>query len=218
MDIRRQIADDASLYGRSPDEIQLLAVSKTFPASDIQQAWQAGQRRFGENYVDEAIVKIQELSDLQIEWHYIGPIQSNKTKKIATYFDWVHSLSNEKHARRLNSQRENNTPLNVCIQVNISNEESKSGLTVSSLADFARLINDLPQLKLRGIMGIPAKETDFDKQRHAFAALTDEFRKLQSDDPDIDTLSMGMSGDMQAAIAEGSTMVRIGTAIFGKRQ
>ena len=208
----------AQRYQRQPEDIRLLAVSKTFPASDIRLAFAAGQTAFGENYVDEALEKINTLSDLDIEWHYIGPIQSNKTRKIAQHFQWVHSLASLKHARRLSEQRpEILPPINTCIQVNISQETSKSGIDVAAVSDFARQLQDLPGIRLRGIMGIPAMAKDMDTQREAFAGLASIYRQLQDQYEHIDTLSMGMTGDMEAAIAEGSTMVRIGTAIFGNR-
>lgn len=212
----RQLSDD---YNRLPASVDLLAVSKTFPADHIRQAYTAGQRAFGENYVDEALAKINTLSDLDIAWHYIGPIQSNKTRKIAENFHWVHSLASEKHARRLSEQRPVTLPpLNVCIQVNISDESSKSGVDANDAKILAANLQDLPGLRLRGIMGIPAKTASLEEQRRAFSSLASIYRQLQTMYQNVDTLSMGMSGDMEAAIAEGSTMVRIGTAIFGARQ
>ena len=208
----------AKRYQRQADEIRLLAVSKTFPADDIRLAFAAGQAAFGENYVDEAVEKMHLLSDLDIEWHYIGPVQSNKTRKIAEHFHWVHSLASIKHARRMSEQRPANmAPISVCIQLNISQESSKSGIGERELHDFARQLQDLPGLRLRGIMAIPARTDDIDVQRLAFARLASIYRKLQADYDGIDTLSMGMTGDMEAAIAEGTTMLRIGTAIFGER-
>ena len=213
-----RIATLAKQYGRNPDDIRLMAVSKTFPASHVRLAYETGQRTFGENYVDEALEKISALAGLDIDWHYIGPIQSNKTKKIATHFQWVHSLASLKHARRLSDQRPADlTPLNVCIQVNISNEASKSGISADELVNFASQVHDLPRLCLRGIMGIPAPAEDFATQRTAFASLAKLYMQLRDTYDHIDTLSMGMSADMEAAIAEGTTMLRIGTAIFGKR-
>ena len=208
----------AKRYQRQADEIRLLAVSKTFPADDIRLAFAAGQAAFGENYVDEAVEKMHLLSDLDIEWHYIGPVQSNKTRKIAEHFHWVHSLASVKHARRLSEQRPANmAPISVCIQLNISQESSKSGIGERELHDFAGQLQDLPGLRLRGIRAIPARPDDIDAQRLAFARLASIYRKLQADYDGIDTLSMGMTGDMEAAIAEGTTMLRIGTAIFGER-
>jgi pyridoxal phosphate enzyme (YggS family) len=216
--VNSRIASLAERYGRSPDDIRLLAVSKTFPAEQIQLAYEAGQRAFGENYVDEALSKIETLAGLDIEWHYIGPIQSNKTRKIAEHFDWVHSVASLKHARRLSEQRPADLPpVNVCIQINISGESSKSGIDGSEVAEFASTVSDLPGLRLRGIMGIPAPSTELTAQREAFASLASKYMELKKSHEGIDTLSMGMSGDMEAAIAEGTTMVRIGTAIFGSR-
>ncbi len=217
--VRQQIQQFSATYGRPENSVKLLAVSKTFPAQDIRQAFDSGQRLFGENYVDEALQKINALSDLEIEWHYIGPIQSNKTRKIAEHFDWVHSLASIKHARRLNNQRPAELqPLNVCIQINISGEDSKSGITTADINELARELQDLPRLRLRGIMGIPEKLSDLHEQRRVFSRLAALYRQLQNNHQHIDTLSMGMTADMEAAIAEGSTMVRIGTAIFGLRQ
>jgi pyridoxal phosphate enzyme (YggS family) len=216
--VNSRIASLAERYGRNPDDIRLLAVSKTFPAEQIQLAYEAGQRAFGENYVDEALSKIETLAGLDIEWHYIGPIQSNKTRKIAEHFDWVHSVASLKHARRLSEQRPADLPpVNVCIQINISGESSKSGIDGSEVAEFASTVSDLPGLRLRGIMGIPAPSTELTAQREAFASLASKYMELKKSHEGIDTLSMGMSGDMEAAIAEGTTMVRIGTAIFGSR-
>ena len=217
--LKRHIQQLCRRYDREADCAQLLAVSKTFPANDIREAYACGQRCFGENYVDEALNKINSLSDLVIEWHYIGPIQSNKTRKIAENFDWVHSLASVKHARRLSEQRpDDRPPLNVCIQVNISHEASKSGLDTDEVTSLAEEIQQLPGLKLRGIMGIPARTSDTASQRQAFAELASIYRQLQDTGEDIDTLSMGMTADLEAAIAEGSTMLRIGTAIFGARE
>ncbi|NOR41555.1 MAG: YggS family pyridoxal phosphate-dependent enzyme [Gammaproteobacteria bacterium] len=214
-----QIQQLAEHHGKLANSIQLLAVSKTFPAEQIRLAYQSGQIAFGENYIDEALVKINTLSDLDIEWHYIGPIQSNKTRKIAENFQWVHSLASLKHAKRLSEQRPTSMPpLNVCIQVNVSGEDSKSGVNAQDAEILASDLQDLPGLLLHGIMGIPAQTTDINEQRQAFSTLASIYQQLKKTYGSIDTLSMGMSGDMEAAIAEGSTMVRIGTAIFGKRQ
>jgi pyridoxal phosphate enzyme (YggS family) len=216
--LQKTIASQAQRYGRDAGDIRLLAVSKTFPVKDVRTAYEAGQHAFGENYVTEALEKIDALSGLDIEWHYIGPIQSNKTKKIAEKFQWVHSLASLKHARRLNEQRPPDLPpLNVCIQVNVSAEASKSGVSPDGLTTLASQVHDLPRLWLRGIMGIPAATKNFETQRQAFKSLANLYMQLQQSYDHIDTLSMGMSGDMEAAIAEGTTMVRIGTAIFGSR-
>jgi PLP dependent protein len=225
-EVRDQLALAAKASGRSPSEICLLAVSKTFPASDIRLAYDAGQRCFGENYVQEGIEKIADLSDLrdQIEWHFIGPLQSNKTKLVSENFDWVHSIDRLKIAQRLNEQRPKNfKPLNVCIQVNISEENSKSGVNPNEVLDLCLAISQMPMLRLRGLMSIPEPTDDEVKQRAAHHLLYKILQNLKNNPQlsnsrtQLDTLSMGMSSDMKAAIQEGSTMVRIGTAIFGKR-
>jgi pyridoxal phosphate enzyme (YggS family) len=218
-----RINQAAQNCSRSPDEINLLAVSKTKPISDIIAAYQAGQRLFGENYVQEGETKINALqADYpDIEWHFIGPLQSNKTKIVAEHFDWMHTLSRGKIAQRLHEQRPSDkSPLNVCIQVNISQEESKSGINSANFADVATLaltIASLPHLKLRGLMAIPTATDDVQLQQQEFSQLKQLFDQLKQQYPSVDTLSMGMSGDMDIAIANGSTMVRIGSAIFGER-
>ena len=214
------IQDSASKAGRNPAEIKLLAVSKTKPNQAIREAWQAGQRMFGENYVQEGIQKIQELEALDgIEWHFIGPLQSNKTRVVAEHFDWVQTIDRAKIAERLNKQRPTNmAPLQVCIQVNICADENKSGVTPDEVKPLAKLISDMPNINLRGIMTIPANTDSTKEQRQAFNAMQTLFKELQSEYPQVDTLSMGMSGDMDTAIQSGSTMVRIGTAIFGARE
>ncbi|KMT65857.1 YggS family pyridoxal phosphate-dependent enzyme [Catenovulum maritimum] len=203
----------------SNHNVQLLAVSKTKPLDMIREAYHSGQRLFGENYVQEAIEKIQSASDLtEIEWHLIGPLQSNKTKQVAEHFDWVQSIDRFKIAQRLNDQRPDNLPvLNVCIQVNISNEASKSGLTSEAVCELAAQISALPNLRLRGIMAIPAKTKDEQELDQAFSQLFEIYKNLQQEYSSVDTLSMGMSQDMAQAIKNGSTMVRIGSAIFGQR-
>jgi len=204
---------------KAQSDIVLLAVSKTRPAADIRAAHGCGLDQFGESYLQEALDKIGELSDLPLTWHFIGPIQSNKTRPIAEHFQWVHSVARAKIARRLSEQRPADLPpLQVCLQVNISGEESKSGAAVEELPALAALVAELPGLQLRGLMAIPAATEDESAQRLAFASLRRTFEALQQDYPHMDTLSMGMSGDWEAAIAEGSTMIRIGTAIFGPRQ
>ncbi|GGQ09676.1 YggS family pyridoxal phosphate enzyme [Shewanella litoralis] len=198
----------------------MLAVSKTKPINDIIAAYDAGQRQFGENYVQEGETKITTLATdyPDIEWHFIGPLQSNKTRIVAEHFDWMHTVSRDKIAQRLNDQRPNNKkPLNVCIQVNISQEDSKSGVDANQVAMLALTINQLPNLRLRGLMAIPTATADTQLQQQEFANLKTLFDQLQQQYPSIDTLSMGMSGDMDIAIANGSTMVRIGSAIFGER-
>lgn len=213
------IASAAQLADRSANEVKLLAVSKTKPATMIEEAWQAGQRAFGENYVQEGLQKIIDLKHLNgLEWHLIGPLQSNKCKPVAEQFDWVQSLDRSKIAKRLNDNRPSGKgPLQVCIQVNISGEASKSGIELSEVENLAKEIADMPNLVLRGLMAIPSN-TDDDKALAAeFQQLYDLYKHLQHQYDDVDTLSMGMSSDSELAIKHGSTMVRIGTAIFGKR-
>ena len=206
-------------YNRCRKDIQLLAVSKHHPADNIREAYATGQKAFGENYVQELVDKAEQLSDLDIEWHFIGPLQSNKTKKIAGIASWVHTIGRLKIGKRLNDQRpENLPPLSVCIQVNISGESSKSGVLPNDIAALAKEISKLPRLHLRGLMVIPAAETDFAKQRAVFAKVNALKNQLTEQGYPMDTLSMGMTGDMEAAIAEGATIVRIGTAIFGARE
>jgi pyridoxal phosphate enzyme (YggS family) len=208
--------------GRPQQSVRLLAVSKTFPAEAVLEAVSAGQRAFGENYLQEALDKIAAVAGAlpteQVEWHFIGPIQSNKTRPIAASFAWVHTVERLKIAQRLSEQRPAGmAPLNICIQVNISGEASKSGATPEELPELARQVAQLPNLKLRGLMAIPEPETDVAKQRAAFARLRALFDQLRADGIELDTLSMGMSADMAAAIAEGATIVRVGSAIFGSR-
>ncbi len=198
--------------------VRLLAVSKRKPASLIREAAMAGQHCFGENYVDEGVTKIRELTDLHLEWHFIGHIQSNKTRLIASYYDWVQSIDRIKTVDRLAMQRpEALKPLNVCIQVNIDGETTKSGCNPEHIDELAAAVSAHRQLNLRGIMSIPAPDSSTDNQRQVFAGLHKLYTHLRSSYPQVDTLSMGMSGDMESAIAEGATMVRIGTAIFGAR-
>jgi pyridoxal phosphate enzyme (YggS family) len=216
--VREQIVQAASACKRESDSILLLAVSKKKPASDIRQAWELGQRDFGENYLQEALQKMEELKELDITWHFIGAIQSNKTRNIAEAFDWVHCIDRAKIARRLSEQRPPDLgPLNVCIQVNIDHESSKAGIELAELPELANAIHQLPGIRLRGLMTIPAPQESFDLQRSAFAKLANALESLRQQGIDCDTLSMGMTQDMEAAIAEGSTLVRIGTAIFGER-
>lgn len=217
-EVRQQIATCCAQYQRNSADVTLLAVSKTKPAELLRAAYEAGQRDFGENYLQESLDKQQELADLAITWHFIGPIQSNKTRAIAEHFQWVHSVDRLKVARRLSEQRPPELPpLNICLQVNISAEESKSGITVDELPELAREVAALPNLTLRGLMAIPAPAESLAEQRAPLAALRKALETLKAEHPQLDTLSMGMSGDLEAAIAEGSTMVRIGTAIFGAR-
>ncbi|ACC71689.1 YggS family pyridoxal phosphate-dependent enzyme [Paraburkholderia phymatum] len=218
--VHQRIALAARIAGRDPGSIALLAVSKTFPAEDVRAAHVAGQRAFGENYVQEALTKIGALSDLRasLAWHFIGPLQSNKTRPVAEHFDWVHSVDRLKIAQRLSEQRPDTAPaLNVCLQVNISGEASKSGVTPEEALDVARQVAALPRLRLRGLMAIPEPAGDVEQQRVPHRALRELFDRLRAQGLDLDTLSMGMSGDLEAAVLEGATIVRVGTAIFGAR-
>ena len=226
--VRQRLELAALAAKREPEDIQLLAVSKTFPARVIEEAMHAGQTAFGENYVQEGVEKIQQLVKLRpwLEWHFIGPLQSNKTRDVAEHFDWVHSIDRLKIAERLSTQRAefpNLSELQVCVQINVSDEHSKSGISLTEVETLCDAVSKLPNLVLRGLMTIPAPATDVHQQRQAFAAIRECFTSIKvkhSNDVRFDffdTLSMGMSDDMEAAIAEGSTMVRIGSAIFGKR-
>lgn len=216
--VRARIAKAEIRYGRTSGSVTLLAVSKTHDASALQAAHAGGQLHFGESYAQEALEKMRALHKLPLVWHFIGPLQSNKTRDVAEHFAWVHSVDREKIARRLNEQRpETLPPLNVCLQVNISGEASKSGVAPAEVAALARVVADCPRLRLRGLMAIPAPQPDFDQQRAAFRALHELYEQLRTAGFDLDTLSMGMSDDLEAAIAEGATLVRVGTAIFGAR-
>lgn len=213
------IEQSASAANRPTNAVKLLAVSKTKPVSDIVQAYEAGQRLFGENYVQEGVEKVKALQHLSaIEWHFIGPIQSNKSRLVAENFAWVHSIDRLKIAQRLNDQRSPHKLLNVCIQVNIDDEQSKSGLALEEVAELAKAIVQLPHLKLRGLMTIPMARASVPEQQQSFARMQAAFTELSQRYPQVDTLSMGMSADMALAIQYGSTLVRIGTAIFGHRQ
>lgn len=221
--IKNEIHKIALDCDRNPNTIELIAVSKTKPVTLIAQAIDAGQLAFGENYVQEGVEKIayfnKNMPNTPITWHFIGPLQSNKTKLVAENFDWMHTIERFKIAQRLNDQRPTDMDkLNVLIQVNISNEESKSGIAVDEVADLVKQIITLPNLRLRGLMTIPEIENDYAKQLEVFEQMTQLLESLKTDYPFLDTLSMGMSGDMKAAIVAGSTMVRIGSAIFGARQ
>jgi len=217
-EIKQRIATASKNCGRNPQTVQLLAVTKTKPAEDLRIAYAAGQRCFGENYVQEALDKQQKLHDLDIEWHFIGPIQSNKTRPIAEHFDWVHSVDRLKIAQRLNQQRPASLPpLNICLQVNLDDEASKSGVSLQELPALLSTINDLEHLRVRGFMAIPAARCDTNAQQRVLQSLSDALAQWQPQYPQLDTLSMGMSGDLEAAVAAGSTMVRIGTDIFGAR-
>jgi len=224
--VTKTIADAAAQAGRAADSVQLLAVSKTFGPEAVLDAVHAGQRAFGENYVQEGVDKVAAVGaalnatapEVQLEWHFIGPIQSNKTRPIAENFAWVHTIEREKIAVRLNEQRpETLAPLQVCLQVNTSGEASKSGIPPDEVAALARAVQGLPRLKLRGLMSIPEPEDDFDRQRAAFRVLRELYDSLRAAGIELDTLSMGMSADMRAAIMEGASIVRVGSAIFGAR-
>lgn len=216
--IRGRIEAACRQYRHRPDCASLLAVSKTFPAETLRLAHTAGLRRFGESYLDEAEKKLAALADLDAEWHFIGPLQSNKTRRIAALFDWVQSVDRLKTARRLADQRPaGREPLNICLQVNISGETSKAGVVPEELNRLAAAVSELPALRLRGLMAIPARTTDFTAQRAAFATLRRLYDELIRQGHTLDTLSMGMTGDLEAAIAEGSTLVRVGRGIFGER-
>jgi len=218
--VRERIVTACAACGRAPDAVALLAVSKTRPAEDLRTAFGVGQRDFGENYLQEALEKQAQLSDLPIVWHFIGPLQSNKSRAVAEHFDWMHTVDRLKIAQRLSDQRPAAlAPLNICLQVNIDAEDSKSGATPAELPALAAAVAELPNLRLRGLMAIPAPRSDVAEQRQPFeqlAALLQQLREQLPGQP-LDTLSMGMSGDMEAAIAGGATVVRIGTDIFGAR-
>ncbi|MDM8547302.1 YggS family pyridoxal phosphate-dependent enzyme [Candidatus Venteria ishoeyi] len=218
--VRERITQTATKWQRNPADIQLLAVSKTHPATAIKSAATQGQRCFGENYLQDALPKIESLKNAgyDLEWHFIGAMQSNKTRPIAAHFDWVETLSSLKHAQRLHQQRPPHlAPLNVCLQVNISREPQKSGINPAELETLASAVSQLPRLRLRGLMALPASADTLEQQRLPFARLFHLFTELKSQGFALDTLSMGMSADLEAAIAEGATQVRIGTAIFGPR-
>jgi len=216
--VRKRIASAAQACGRDPAGIGLVAVSKTFGADAISAARAQGQRAFGENHVQEAVAKIAALSGLDLEWHFIGPIQSNKTRLVAERFDWVHSVDRLKIAERLSAARPDRLPpLNVCIQVNIGDEATKSGAAPGGALALARATAALPRLRLRGLMAIPPASQDYARQRRYFAQLRELKDAIMAAGIALDTLSMGMSADLEAAIAEGATLVRVGTAIFGAR-
>jgi pyridoxal phosphate enzyme (YggS family) len=221
-DVDTTIAEACDAAGRGRASVQLLAVSKTFPPEAVLEAMQAGQRAFGENYVQEALDKMEAVAQaapgVPVEWHFIGPIQSNKTRPIATHFAWVHTVDRLKVAQRLSEQRPPELgPLNICLQVNVSGEATKSGVSEDELPELARQVANLPYLRLRGLMTIPEPETDPVRQRLPFARLRQLAEALREQGIDVDTLSMGMSGDLVAAVAEGATIVRVGSAIFGAR-
>jgi hypothetical protein len=214
--INAQIRQAEIVHKRPIGSVQLLAVSKNKPATDIAQAYQIGQRHFGENYLQEALTKQQQLTAFNISWHFIGPIQSNKTRAIATHFQWVHSVDRLKIAERLSEQRPKHLPpLNICLQVNISDEQTKSGVELTDLAELIAQVRLLPNLRLRGVMAIPAPQTDHELQRLPYRKIYQSVSALNL--LELDTYSFGMTGDLVAAIAEGATIVRIGTALFGSR-
>ena len=220
--VRERIAAAEQRFDRAPGSVTLVAVAKTKPASLIREAWAAGQHQFGENFVQEAAEKLDELSQLSgpggIEWHFVGAIQANKSRMVAERFDWVHTVDRLRIARRLNDQRPAFLPpLNVCLQVNVSGEPSKAGVRPEEAADLATAVAELPRLRLRGLMTIPRPCMGFDEQRGALRPLVEVYEGLCSDGLALDTLSMGMTDDLEAAVAEGATMVRIGTAVFGPR-
>jgi len=225
--VRARIVRAAQAAQRDPEAVRLLAVSKTQPAERVLEAWRLGQRAFGENYVQEALDKMERLALLAdtdpagkaIEWHLIGPLQSNKTRQVAERFAWVHTVDREKIARRLSEQRPAALPaLNILLQVNISGEATKAGVTPGAAPALARALATLPGLRLRGLMAIPEPTPDASVQRARFAAVRALYDTIVTDGLALDTLSMGMSADLESAVAEGSTMVRIGTAIFGERE
>ena len=220
--IQQQIQQTAAQCDRKSGDVHLLAVSKTKPASAVLEAAEAGQQAFGENYVQEGVEKIrairEQCPDLDLEWHFIGPVQSNKTRPIAEHFDWVHAVDRERIAKRLSDQRPAGMPpVNICLQVNISGEESKSGVKPEEVLALAKAVSAYPNVRLRGLMAIPEPDSDPVKQREPFKAMKTLFNQLRENGFDVDTLSMGMSADMAPAIEEGATIVRIGTAIFGAR-
>ncbi|MGB0444558.1 MAG: YggS family pyridoxal phosphate-dependent enzyme [Porticoccaceae bacterium] len=219
--VKQRIDQAVTQAGRDPKSLKLLAVSKTRPASDIEEAFIKGLSAFGENYLQEAIEKINSLATLGAEWHFIGPLQSNKTRQVAEHFDWVHSVDRIKIAKRLSEQRPDHLPpINICLQVNIDAEPSKSGVLPEDAIDLALIISDLPNIHLRGLMAIPKASSTLDAQRQPFRALRllkEQVNQQLDNSQKLDTLSMGMSGDIEAAILEGSTILRVGTDIFGPR-
>jgi PLP dependent protein len=213
-----RIAAACKAAGRRPGSVQLLAVSKTWPESCVRAASVAGQRSFGENYVQEAVAKAMATRDLNLEWHFIGPLQSNKTRLVAEHFTWVHSIDRLKLAERLSAQRPDGMPaIQACVQVNVSGEASKSGCHPDDTADLCQAVAALPGLRLRGLMAIPEPTDDVMAQREPFRRLRELCEQMRADGLALDTLSMGMSHDLEAAVTEGATIVRIGTAIFGER-
>ena len=216
--VLERMAGAARRAGRDPAELTLVAVSKTRPATDLQTLIDCGQQHFGENYLQEALPKIETLRPRRLVWHFIGQLQSNKTAPVAEYFDWVHTVDRLKLVQRLAAQRPFHAPpLNVCVQVKLGDEPGKGGATVGDLPALLEAVARQPQLRLRGLMTLPPAESAEADQRRWFAALREVFQQMQRQHPAMDTLSMGMSGDLEAAILEGATMIRIGTALFGER-
>ena len=216
--VRTRIAELERRYRREPGSVTLLAVSKTKPPEAVRAAVAAGQSAFGENHLQDAMTKVDALDGQGVSWHFIGAVQSNKTRPIAAHFDWVHSIERERIATRLSTQRPTGRgPLDVCIEVNVSGEDTKSGVPPAEVEPLARLIRELPGLRLRGLMAIPRPAEDFEAQRIPFRLLREILDDLNAKGLGLDTLSMGMTGDLEAAVAEGATMVRVGTAIFGAR-
>lgn len=217
--VRDRVAKAAIDADRDTASVSLLVVSKTKPVSDIESAYNAGQRLFGENYVQEGVEKIQALEHLaDIEWHFIGPLQSNKTRLVAEHFDWMQSIEREKIARRLHEQRPDNMPdLQILLQVNLDNESTKAGVTLANVQELAEQVSRFDRLTLRGLMAIPKADATEQQQAESYQALYTVFQELKEKYPTIDTLSLGMTNDLEAAVKHGSTMVRIGTAIFGER-
>ena len=218
--VRARIVTACAAADRDPAGVQLLAVSKTFPAEAVREAVAAGQTAFGENYVQEGVAKIEALADVrsQLVWHCIGPLQSNKTRVVAEHFDWVHSIDRLKIAERLSQQRPDALPpLQVCLQVNVDGGANKSGVSADEALALAQAVASLPRLRLRGLMAIPEPAPDFDTQRALFLRATAVFEEIRAAGIELDTLSLGMSADLEAAVAAGSTLVRVGTAIFGQR-
>ena len=217
--VRARMDAAARHFGRPPSAIGLVAVAKTWPAAAIRAAWRCGQRRFGENYAHELAEKSRQLADLDVEWHFIGHLQSNKSRLVAHTAAWVHSIDRLEIAQRLSRERgDSRPPLQVCVQVNVSAEASKSGVSPDQALPLLHMIADLPNLRLRGLMTLPAPAPDFEAQRAAFAQVRTLFETARDEGLPLDTLSMGMSDDLEAAIAEGATLVRVGTAIFGPRR
>ena len=216
--VRARVGELERRYHREPGSVTLLAVSKTKPAEAVRAAVAAGQHAFGENHLQDAMTKVDALGGQGVSWHFIGAVQSNKTRPIAAHFDWVHSIEREKIATRLSAQRPaGREPLDVCIEVNVSGEDTKSGVPPAGVETLARLIRELPGLRLRGLMAIPRPAEDFETQRIPFRLLREILDDLNAKGLCLDTLSMGMTADLEAAVAEGATIVRVGTAIFGPR-